>query len=127
MNGVQTPIGVVGARQTQRNAASLFDGVFQPFLVLGVDVERRVGEDEVEAAGGVLRVVVIAVRLAGVADVAFEAMHGEVQAAEATGFIGLLNAVDGEFRTRVHLVFRYEAGGGDKNAARAASGVDDAP
>ena len=49
-----------------------------------------------EAAGGVVRVVVVAVDLAAVADVAFEAMHGEVQAAEAAGFVGLLDAVDGE-------------------------------
>ena len=58
---------------------------------------RRVGEDEVEAARGVVRVVVVAVDLADVADVAFEAMHGEVQAAEASGFVGLLDAVDAEF------------------------------
>ena len=31
-------------------------------------------------------------------DGAFEAMHGEVQAAEASGFIGFLDVVDGEFR-----------------------------
>ena len=44
-------IGVVGARQAEGEAATRSDHVFQPFLVHGVDVERRVGEDEVEAAG----------------------------------------------------------------------------
>jgi hypothetical protein len=33
--------------------------------------------------------------MAAVAAVTFEAMHGEVQAAEAPGFVGLLDAVDG--------------------------------
>ena len=49
---------------------------------------------KVEAARGVVRVVVVAVHLAAVADVAFQPMHGEVHAAEAAGFVGLLDAVD---------------------------------
>jgi hypothetical protein len=32
-----------------------------------------------------------------VADVAFEAVDGEVRPAEASGFVGFLDAVDGEF------------------------------
>src|SRR5712671_1137156 len=38
-----------------------------------------------------------------VADVAFEAMHGEVQATEAASLVGLLNAADREFGSRVLL------------------------
>ena len=44
-----------------------------------------------------MRVVMVAVYLATMADVAFETMHGELRAAEAAGFVGFLDAVDGEF------------------------------
>jgi len=74
-----------------------------------------------------MRVLAVAVDLAAVADVAFEAVHGEVHAAEARGFVGLLDGADGEFRRRVLLVFGHEVGGGDEHAARTASGVEDAP
>ena len=60
--------------------------------VHGVDVERRVGKDEVEAAGGLVRVVVVAVDVAAVFDFAFEAVDGEVQAAKAAGFVGFLDS-----------------------------------
>ena len=36
-------------------AAALSEGVLEPRLVHGFDVERRVGEDEVEAAGGLMQ------------------------------------------------------------------------
>ena len=71
------------------------------FFINGVDVERRVGEDEVEAAGGVVRGVVVAVEVAAVFDFAFEAVDGEVQAAEAAGFVGFLDAVDGQLASWV--------------------------
>lgn len=48
-------IGVVGARQAQGKAAARSDRVSQPLPVHGVDVEGWIGEDEVEAAGGVVR------------------------------------------------------------------------
>jgi hypothetical protein len=43
-----------------------------------------------------VRVVVVAVDIAPVAYGAFQSMHSEVEAAEATGFIGLFNATDGQ-------------------------------
>lgn len=64
-------VGVVGARQAEGEAATGANHVFQPFLVHRIDVERRIGEDEVKLAGGVVRVVVVAVDVATVADVAF--------------------------------------------------------
>lgn len=89
--------GVVVTRQAEGEAAARTGHVFQPFLVHGVDVERRVGEDEIELASGLVRVVVVAVDLAAEANVAFKAMHGEVQAAKAAGFVGFLVAVDAQF------------------------------
>jgi hypothetical protein len=97
-------VGVVGAREAEGEASAGADHVLQPFLVHGVDVEGRVGEDEVEASGGFVGVVVVAVHLAAVADVAFEAVDGEVHAAQAAGFVGLLDAVDGQFAGRVAAV-----------------------
>ena len=120
-------IGVVGARQAEGEAAARSDHVAQPLLVHGVDVERRVGEDEVEAASGVVRVVVVAVDVAAVFDFAFEAVDGEVQAAEASGFVGLLDAVDGEFGGGIFLMLGDEARRGDEHAARTARRVEDAP
>jgi len=43
-----------------------------------------------------------------VADVAFEAMHSEVHAGEAAGFVGLLDAVDGRLATRIAGVLGRE-------------------
>ena len=103
-------IRVVGARQAERKAAARADGIFQPLLVHGIDVERRIGEHEVEFAGGFVRVVVVAVDVAAVPDFAFQAVNGEVHAAEASGFIGFLDAVNGEFGRRVLLVLRHEPG-----------------
>ena len=41
------------------------------------------------------------VYVAAVADVAFETVDGEVQAAEAAGFVGLLDAVGGQLAGRI--------------------------
>jgi hypothetical protein len=65
--------------------------------------------------------------LTAVANVASEAVHGKVHAAEASGFVGLLDAVDGQFRAGILLVLGHEAGGGHEHAARTARGVEDAP
>ena len=119
-------VGVVGARQAEGEAAARADHVLEPLLVHRVDVERRIGEDEVELAGGVVRVVVVAVDVAAVADVAFQAVHGEVQAAEAAGFVGLLDAADGELGGGVLLVLGDEARRLHEHAAGAAGGVEDA-
>ena len=97
-------IGVVGARQAEGEAATRPDHVFQPLLVHGVDVERRVGENEVKGAGGFVRVVVITVYLSAVSNVAFQTMHREIHPAEASCFVGLFNAVNGKFRRRIFLM-----------------------
>ena len=74
-----------------------------------------------------MRVVVVAVHLPAVPDVALEAVHREVHPGEASGFVGLLDAVDGEFCAGILFVFRDEPGRRDEHAARAARGVQDAP
>ena len=56
-------------------------------------------------------VVVVAVDLAAMADVAFEAVHREVYAAQASGFVGFLDTVDGKFGGGVLLVLGDEARG----------------
>ena len=55
-----------------------------------------------------------------------EAMDGEVHATEATGFVGLLHSVDGEFVGGVLLVLLHEPRGGDEHTARTAGWVEDA-
>ncbi len=119
-------VGVVGARQAEGEAAAGADHILEPFLVHRIDVERRIGEDKVELAGGGVRVVVVAVDVAAVADVAFQPVHGEVEVAQAASFVGLLDAADGEFGGRVLLVPGDEARRLHEHAAGAAGGVKDA-
>ena len=102
-------VGVVGARQAEGEAATGADHVLESFLVHRIDVEGRIGEDEVELSGGAVRVVVVAVDVAAVLDVAFQPMHGEVKTAQAAGFVGLLDTADGKFGGRVLLVLGNEA------------------
>jgi hypothetical protein len=114
-------IPVIGARQTKRKAAARADGIFQPLLVHSIDVERRIGENKIKFAGGLVRIVVIAVNLPAVADVAFQSVHRKIHAAEASGVIGLLNAVDGKFGRWIFLMFGYEAGGSNEHIRDCAS------
>jgi hypothetical protein len=99
---------------------------FRRSLFHRVDVERRIGEYEVELAGGGVRVVVVAVDVAAVADVAFEPVHGEVEAAQAAGFVGFFDAADREFGGGIFLVLGDEARRLHEHAARTARGVEDA-
>ncbi len=117
-------VGIVGARQAEGEAATGAEVGGEAFLVHGVDVERRIGEHEVEPARGVVRVFVVG---DGFADVAFEAVDGEVHPAEPCGLADFLVAVDGEFGGWVFLVPGHEARGRDEHAARAARGIENAP
>ena len=110
-------VRIVRARQAERKAAARSDGVLQPLLVHGVDVERWIGENEVESAGGIVRVVVVAVDIATVANVAFEPMNREIQAAETACLIGLLDTVNGKFRSGVLFMLGHEPGGLNEHAA----------
>ena len=83
-------------------------------------VERRVGEDEVEAARDVVRVVVVAVDVAAVFDFAFEAVDSEVQAAQAAGFVGFLDAVDGDLRGGVMHLEMHDVASVEKPPANGA-------
>jgi hypothetical protein len=73
-----------------------------------------------------VRVVVVAVDVAAVADVALQPVHRQVQAAEAAGLVGLLDAADGQFGGGVLLVLGDEARRLHEHAAGAAGGVEDA-
>jgi len=86
----------------------------------------HLGEHEVELTSGGVRVVVVAVDVAAVADVALQPVHGEVEAGEAAGLVGLLDAADGELGGGVLVVLGHEAGRLHEHAARAAGGVEDA-
>jgi hypothetical protein len=59
-------------------------------------IRWRLGEDEVEATGGLVRVVVIFVDKAAVAGIAFEGVNGEVHAAAASGFVAIFDGVNVE-------------------------------
>ena len=73
-----------------------------------------------------MRIVVVAVDVAAVFDVAFQPMHGEVETAQAAGFVGLFDAADGEFGSGVLLVLGNEARRLHEHAAGTAGGVKDA-
>jgi hypothetical protein len=70
-----------------------------------------------------VRVVVIAVDVAAVAAVAFQPLHGEVEAAQAAGFVGLFNASEGRFGGGVLLMLGDEARPLHEHATGAAGGV----
>ena len=72
----------------------------------------------------VVEVVVVGVRLA---DVAFEAVDGQVHPAQLRGLRGLLLPVDRELFGRVLLVLVDEARALDEHAAGAAGRIEDAP
>ena len=57
-----------------------------------------------------MRVVVIAVDVAAVFDVALQPMHSQVQAAQAACFVRLFYTADGQLGSGVLLVFGYKAG-----------------
>ena len=94
-------VGVVGAGKAVGEAATGADGVGEAFFVHRVDVEGRVGEDEVEAAGGGVRVVVVA---DGLLDVALQPVNREIHTAKVAGGAFLFLSVDGEFFGRVFPV-----------------------
>ncbi len=120
-------VGVVGARHAEGKAAACAHVRGQPVLIHGVDVERRIGEDEIEFADGFVRVVVVAVDVSAVADVAFKAVDGEVHARQASGVVGLFHAVDEQFVGGIFLVLGHEARALHEHAAGAAGGIEDAP
>jgi len=96
---------------------------FQPLLVDRVDVEWRIGQDEVEAAGTFVRIVVVAV---GFAHVAFQPVHCEIHSRERDRRSDFLVAVDRQFTRRILLVFGNKARALHKHTARAACGIEHA-
>jgi len=113
----------VGARQAEGETPTGADHVLDPLLVLRVHIEGWIGQHEIELAGGIVRVVVVAVHVTTVADVPLQPVHGEVQARQSAGLVGLLDATVGG---RVLLVLGNEAGRLHEHAARAAGRVEDA-
>ena len=75
--------------------------VGETVLVDLADVERRVGQDEIEAPDRVVKILVVGVALA---DVAPEAVNGEIEPGEAAGLGHPLLPVNGDLRG---WVFRW--------------------
>ena len=100
---------------------------FEPLLVHGVDVERRIGEDEVEPAGGVVRVVVVAVDLPPWRMSPSRPCTARFMRQRRPVSSTFSDAVDGQLRGGVLLVLGDEARALHEHAARAAGGVEDAP
>ena len=73
-----------------------------------------------------MRVVVIAVDIAAVLDIAFQPMHGKVEAAEAAGFIRFFYAANRQLGCRIFLMLGHEAGRLHKHAARATGRIQNA-
>lgn len=119
-------VAVVGLGQRKGKTLARADLVLQPLLVDLVDVEGRVGGHEVEAPDQIVRVVVIAVEVAAVANVVLEPVHGQIHATEPAGVVDLLDAVQGNAAIIVRaaglLVFAHESGALHEHAARATRG-----
>jgi hypothetical protein len=112
-------VAIVGARDAE--GVARISG--KALLVDLADIEGRIRQHEVEAADGVLEVLVVGVPLL---DVAAQPVDGEVQPGEAGGVGDALLAVDGDFRRGILLMRLHEAGGLDEHAAGAARGIEDA-
>ena len=108
-------------RPNGKAVLALLDRVL--FLVHAIDVEGRIGHDEIELADDRERLLVIGV---GLADRAAQAMHGEVHAREALRLGDLLNAENRQFLFRRVLVRAHEIRRMHEHAAGAASGIEDA-
>ena len=115
-------LGLVAREAVGVEARVVLDG-FEGNLV---HVEGRVGEDVVEGAEALVRVVVVGV---GLLDGAAEAVHREVHLGEVDGFEGLFLSADEDVVVaglEVAAVLGDELGGLDKHAAGAAGRVEDA-
>lgn len=112
-------IAIVGARDAE--GVARISG--EALLVDLADIERRIRQHEVEAADGVLQVLVVSVSLL---DIAAQSVDGEVQPGEAGGVGHAFLAVDGNFRGGIFLMHLHETGGLDEHAAGAARGIEDA-
>ena len=97
--------------------------VFDPVLVDGVDVERRIGDHEVEPTHRIVRVLVVGVRRD---DLPSETVDRQVHLGQSDRLVLVLLAEDRDLGCRVLLVLLDEAGRLNKHAARPAGGVEDA-
>ena len=111
-------VRVVGVWQTKRESTAVTDRIAQPLLVDVVHVEGRICEHEIEAASQLMGIIVIAIDLAAVPDVALKAMHREIETAEATGIINLFDTGNVAAQPTVP---REDANGGQESAAPAPS------
>ena len=101
-------VGVVSIWQTEWEAATFTDHVFKALFIYSIHVEWRVSEHEVKLAGGCVRIVLVAVDVAAVTDLALKPMHCKVESCEATSFVGLFNTADRQLGGWVLVVLSNE-------------------
>ena len=84
-------VAVVGARHAEGETGFI---IFQAVFLDGIYIEGWIGHDKIELAGAVVDVLVVGVAFA---DVALQAMHGEVHFGEAHGVAGFFLAIYRQF------------------------------
>src|ERR1035437_4311702 len=110
-------VRIVVTRESKGEAPPGTDCGCKPFLVDRINVERRIGEHEVELPRGLVWVVVIAIDLTSVTDVALKAMHREVHPTEPSRLVSLFYAVNPKDIVGLVPVSIHEGSRLDKHAA----------
>src|SRR5262249_55957682 len=112
-------VAVVDLGHAEREARGV---VLDTLLIDLVDVEGRIGHDEVELAGAAVQVFVVGVAL-GVA--AGGRVDGQVHGAGPHRLGAALRAVDADLGAGAAVVALHKAGALDEHTARAAGRIED--
>ena len=111
-------VAVVGFRKSEWETRI----VLELDLIDLVDIERRVGHDEVELADRVVRIFVVSVAFP---DITAESVDSEIHLSETDGVAGFLLTIDRQLPTGILTTTLDEVRGLDKHPARAAGRVVD--
>ena len=116
-------MSLLHARQAEGQAAVVLD----QFGIDHIDVERRIGHDEIAVAPqwtAILQTMQVFVEGIGFADVAFQSMYGKIHFGQADGGGGFFLAVESDTLHRVQPFVLNEMAGLHEHAAGTAGQIE---